>query len=97
MTIKIGDKSYSTRKPGDLDAALLATTGCNAAETARILAGYPTAGHIAAALRPFLAEDTPSNPELAQAIADDGPDVLIAVRKLYADAAAPPAAEPEKK
>jgi len=91
MDIKIGSKSFKTRKPSDLDAALIETTGCNAAETARQLEGWPSPGRIASAVRPYLPEDAPSTPELAQAIADadEGPEVLIAVKKLYADAGAP--------
>lgn len=89
MDIKIGDKSFRTRKPSDLDGALLATTGCNAVEAAKHLAGWPTPGRIASALRPFLPEDAPSVPDLAQDIAgaDEGPEILVAVKKLYADAA----------
>lgn len=88
MDIKIGDKSFRTRKPSDLDGALLATTGCNAVETAKHLAGWPTPGRIASALRPFLPEDAPSVPDLAQDIAgDEGPEILVAVKKLYVDAA----------
>jgi len=89
MDIKIGDKSFKTRKPSDLDAALITATGCSAVETARHLAGWPTAGRIASALRPFLPEEAPSTPELASdiAAAEDGPELLVAVKKLYADAA----------
>lgn len=88
MDIKIGEKSFKTRKPSDLDVALLTTTGCNAVEAAKHLAGWPSPGRIASALRPFLPEDAPSVPELAQDIAgaDNGPEVLIAVKKLYVDA-----------
>jgi len=92
MEIKIGDKSHKTRKPSDLDAALLASTGCNAAETAQQLAGSPSAGRIASALRPFLPDDAPSTPELAHAIAASGQasDYLASVSKLYADVAFAP-------
>lgn len=93
MDIKIGDKSFKTRKPQDLDAVLLATTGCNAVEAAKQLGGWPSPGRIASALRPYLPDDAPSTPEIAQMIAsaDNGPDVLVAVKKLFADAAAAPA------
>lgn len=89
MDIKIGDKSFKTRKPSDLDAALISTTGCNAAETVVHLAGWPTAGRIASALRPFLPDDAPSTPELASEISalEEGPELLVTVKKLYADAA----------
>lgn len=88
MEIKIGEKPFRTRKPSDLDAVLIAATGCNAAETAKQLAGWPSAGRVASALRPHLPDDAPSTPELAHliAIAANGPEVLVAVKKLYADA-----------
>lgn len=85
MTIKIGEKSYSTRKPKDLDASLKDVTGCDAVETARILMGYPNAGQIAAALHPFLPDDAPSIPDLASEIGPVINDVALDVRKLYAD------------
>ncbi|MCT8002987.1 hypothetical protein NZL82_13990 [Sphingomonas sanguinis] len=86
MEITIGGKAYRTRKPSDLDKALLGTTGCSAAEIASHLGGWPSAGRIASALHPFLPDDAPSAPELAQAIAasEDGPKILVAVKKLYA-------------
>lgn len=89
MAIKIGERSLATRRPQDLDAALVAATGCNALEMARILGGYANPGQVATALRPFLPEDAPSTPELAAEIAVCLDDVLPAVRKLYADAPAP--------
>ena len=89
MAIKVGERSISTRKPQDLDAALSAGPGCNAAEMARMLAGHPTAGHVATALRPFLPESEVSIPELASEIAAHMDDVLPAVRKLYGDGDAP--------
>ena len=94
MDIKIGEKSLKTRKPTDLNAALLATTGCSTAETTAQLGGFPTPGRIATALRPFLNDDAPSTPELAHMIAvADGVEVLAAVRKLYgSEAVTPPAA-----
>ena len=94
MSIKIGEKSFRTRKPSDLDGALLANTGCSAVETAKHLAGWPTPGRIASALQPFLPEEAPSVPDLAQDIAgaDEGPEILVAVKKLYADAATATAA-----
>ncbi len=93
MDIKIGDKSFKTRRPSDLDAALRAATGCNAAETAKQLGGWPSPGRVASALRPFLPEDAPSTPDVARMIAasENAPDVLVSVKKLYADAAVPAA------
>jgi hypothetical protein len=86
MEITIGGKAYRTRKPSDLDKALLGTTGCSAAEIASHLGGRPSAGRIASALHPFLPEGAPSAPELAQVIAasEDGPEILAAVKQLYA-------------
>jgi len=89
MAIKIGERSIPTRKPQDLDAALADVAGCNAAEMARILAGYPNPGQVATALRPFLPEDAPGIPDLAAELAGDMGTVVPAVRKLYADAEAP--------
>lgn len=86
MEITIGGKAYRTRKPSDLDKVLLGTTGCSAAEIASHLGGWPSAGRVASALHPFLPDDAPSVPELAQAIAasEDGPEILASVKKLYA-------------
>lgn len=86
MEITIGGKAYRTRKPSDLDKALLGTTGCSAAEIASHLGGWPSAGRIASALHTFLPDDAPSAPELALAIAasEDGPEILVSVKKLYA-------------
>lgn len=96
MDITLGGKPFKTRKPTDLDVALLSTTGCNAAETVRQLNGWPTPGRIASALRPFLPDDAPSTPELADSIArQDTAEVLAAVKKLYADASVAAVAAPE--
>lgn len=96
MDITLGGKPLKTRKPTDLDAALLATTGCNATETVRQLNGWPTPGRIASALRPFLSDDAPSTPELADSIArQDTAEVLAAVKKLYADASVAAVTAPE--
>jgi hypothetical protein len=93
MTIKIGGRTLSTRRPKDLDAALEASTGCNAVEIARILAGYPNAGQVAAALQPFLPDDAPSGTDLASEIASGDLAVTVTdVRKLYAVEAAAVAA-----
>lgn len=92
MDIKVDKKSFTTRKPSNLDAVLLDTTGCDAAETARHLAGYPSAGRVAAALRPFLPSDAPSVAELAHAIPVGDVEFMAAVRGLYANVSEPAAA-----
>lgn len=86
MTIKIGDKSLTTRRPDDLDAQLRADTGHDAAEIGRALSGEPLAGTVARALLPFLAADgRPSAPELAAEIAAAGTaGVARQVAALYA-------------
>ena len=90
MTIKIGEKSYVTARPKDLDERVAALTGCSAGEIAQQMTGSPIAGHVAAALHPFL-RDPPSVPELAAEIAAAGvEEVRAEVAKLYA-----PVAEPE--
>ncbi len=70
--IQIGDKSFETKRPDDLDKQLAAATGCSVAEVQQQLRGSPLAQHVARALRPFLAEP-PSMAELVQAIAAAGP------------------------
>lgn len=95
MTITIGGASLPTRKPKDLDERLISATGCNAAETAVALGGFPIAGRVEAALRPFLGEEAPSSVELAASIYEemgkDGSTIVADVLALYAstDAAAP--------
>jgi len=82
--IKIGDKTYPTSKPKDLDEAL-AHRGVSAAEMRRALSGAPIAGQVAAALHPFL-KDAPSVPELAGEIQATGVvEVLADVVKLYGE------------
>ena len=94
MTVTIGEVTLPTRKPQDLDAALLASTGCSASEVATILAGTPNAGQIAAALRPFLPQNAAHTNELAQNIVDsDISAVADQVRKLYVNDAPAPVAE----
>jgi hypothetical protein len=93
--ITIGERSYTTHKPKDLDAALLESTGCNAAETAAAMAGNPNPGRLASALRPFLPDDAPSLPDLAAEIATSGDGVLAKVRKLYSGEAEEAQDDPE--
>lgn len=97
MEIKIGGKTLKTKKPGDLDAVLIAWTGCSAAETATQLASWPSPGRLASALHPFLADDAPSVPELAAMISEDQDvEIIGAVQKLYAVEASPSSAAPAK-
>lgn len=87
MTIAIAGKTYPTRKPADLDAVLVAATGCNASENIAIVGGHPLPSKIAAAVRPFLGDDAPSMPELAALIESElarPKNTLIAdIRKLF--------------
>lgn len=87
MTITVAGAKFATRKPADLDAVLIAATGCNAAENAAILNGDPLAVRIAPAILPFLAEP-PALSDLAVLVQRDldGTDstLLAEVRKLYA-------------
>lgn len=83
MSIKIGDKTFATKKPSDLDAKLLELSGCNAAETVDQLRAYPAPGHVARALSPFVADATVL--ELATEIEAAGTSSVIPdVIKLYA-------------
>ncbi len=77
MPITIGGQSLATTRPDDLDAQLVAATGCNAAEMAAIVSG-PRVGAVmvARALAPFLAADAPRGGELAAEIALDDPSIV---------------------
>lgn len=92
MTIKIGDVEFATARPDDLDAQLRAQTGCNTAEAKTWLRGTPTPGHVAMALRPWLAsDDLPTMADLGAMIADHGAaDVANQLAELYD----PPQPEP---
>lgn len=86
--IKLGGFDLKTSRPSDLDAQLIATTGCGVKELDTILgAGSDRA---ARAVQPFLDKEAPSFGELARAIAGD-PAAVPAIRKLYADVPAAPA------
>lgn len=80
--LKIGGTSYKTRRPTDLDAQLIATTGCSAAEVDKLIAAGPD--RIAHAVAPFLGNDEPDHCELARAIAAD-PAAADTVCQLYLD------------
>lgn len=80
--IKIADKDLKTSRPADLDARLIASTGCGTSEVETLLAAGPD--RAARALAPFLDKDAPALIELAQMIAADSA-AIPAIRKLYAD------------
>jgi hypothetical protein len=90
MTVQIGQKTFATRRPDDLDNRLLAEFGCNAAEVARLLSGSPLAGTVARALLPFVTEaDRPETAVLATAIEAAGVAAVAAqVLATYARAGA---------
>jgi hypothetical protein len=75
-----------------LDAQLVTSTGLTAEETTRRFGDFATAGHLAAAVAPFLPSDAPAVPELARALAGDletdRAGTIAAVRALYAPAEA---------
>lgn len=87
MTITVAGEKFATRKPADLDAVLIAATGCNAAENAAIVNGDPLAVRLAPAILPFLAEP-PALCDLAVLVQRDldsaDSTLLVDVRKLYA-------------
>lgn len=82
--MKIGKTTVDLQdRPDDLDARLIAATGCDASEIAGMLAGNPIAGLVANALLPFLGEG--SAPELAALIDGAGtPAIAAQVLALYA-------------
>lgn len=88
MSIEIDGVRYATKRPDDLDAQLVATTGCNSAEIEQLLVSG--ADRVAAAVRPFLPENAPTIVELANAIAGDA-DAIGQIRALYANPPAAPA------
>jgi len=85
-SITIGTLALTPRRADDLDAQLVAATGCNAAEIDMLLSAGPD--RAARALLPFLGDDAPPVGTLAAAIARD-PDAVATIRALYA---APPEA-----
>lgn len=87
MTITIAGTKLAIRKPADLDAALIAATGCSAAENLAMVNGTPHAARLAPAILPFLAEP-PALSDLAVLVATDlatpGSTLVADVQKLYA-------------
>ncbi len=88
MSIEIDGVRYATKRPDDLDAQLIAATGCSSAEIEHLLVSG--ADRVAAAVRPFLPKDAPTIVELANAIAGD-PAAVEQIRTLYANPPAAPA------
>lgn len=84
MTIKIGGKSFATRKPSDLDAQLGETTGCNAAEVARMITGNARADLIARAMAPFLTDGPTWQEVMMMLNADILGEAIADTAKLYA-------------
>ena len=56
MTIRIGGRELPTTRPSDLDAQLIAITGCSAAENAAMLGNGSTPFQVARALHPLIAD-----------------------------------------
>lgn len=80
-TLMIAGAALSlTAAPADLDARLIATTGCGSNEIERLLASGPD--RVACALAPFLVEQL-DHVELSNLIAAD-PAAIGLVRALYA-------------
>lgn len=88
-TVTIGERTLPARRPADLDARLIASTGCSAAEHAAMLGPTSTPGQIARVLAPMLTdEDAPDVLGLAELI--EAGDKL-AVRAQVLDLLAAPA------
>lgn len=87
MKIKIGGIVYDTRKPDDLDAQVIAATGCSSAELLESFASGTTPTALAAVLLPHLAAGAPALPDLAHAIAAE-PDLAGVIRTIRRVAAA---------
>lgn len=79
--ITIAGKDLKTSKPKDLDAQLIASTGCSSREIATILGAGPD--RAARALRPFLEKDVLPGSDLARAIVQD-PEAVGVIATLYA-------------
>lgn len=99
MSIKIGERTLATTRPADLDAALVASTGCSAAEHVAMLGPTCTAYQIARALRPFLSDSDSDGADvgaLATSIAeaDDSEAIRRATIALLTQAEPQPAAAP---
>lgn len=93
--ITIGSTQLATSTPPDLNAQVIAATGCSADELAGIIRANPVPGLVAQALRPLLTEPI-ALLDLADMIAAaDAVLVVPDVLALYAaPAAAPVVAEP---
>ncbi len=80
--IKFGHLELNTSQPDDLDAKLVAATGCSSAEVELLLGAGPD--RIARALRPFLNAEAPDQSTVARAVANDQAAAIEGIRKLYA-------------
>lgn len=69
--ITIAGQSFPLTVPDDLDAELIAATGCSAAEIVAALGYFTVAGQLAAALRPLLPPDALPGIALADALQED--------------------------
>lgn len=88
MSIEIAGVRYATKRPDDLDAQLVAATGCSPSEIEHLLVSG--ADRVAAAVLPFIVKDAPPIVALANAIAGD-PAAIEQIRALYATTPAAPA------
>lgn len=82
MSIKIGDQTFATKRPKDLNEAL-AQYSLSEAEMVSQLHVDANADVIARAVKPFLPAEAPSVPELAAMIAGDRAAAVEGVRGLY--------------
>jgi hypothetical protein len=90
--ITIAGHDLKTSKPKDLDAQLIASTGCSSREIATILGAGPD--RAARALRPFLENNVLPGSDLARAIVQDS-EAIATIAKLYAGLSDPTEASVE--
>lgn len=90
MAITIASTEFKTRKPKDLDARLVASTGCNAAENLALISGAAVPGRIAMAVAPFITGGAPSTAKLAalvqRELATEGSTLIADIRALFVGA-----------
>jgi hypothetical protein len=89
--LKIGtlELALLASRPDDLDAQLIASTGCSSAEIETLLSAGPD--RIARAALPFLAEGAPDHATIARAVVGNIDAARDTVRALYAAPAEPAA------
>lgn len=88
MTIQIGGRALPTTRPADLEAQLIAITGCSAAENAAMIRNGSTPFQVARALHPLIADDSVSVADLVAAI--DDTNIVDVRRQAQALLAEPP-------